>query len=289
MDADVGSPLRMVLLGESAVGKSHYGAQLLLRLNQKTGTLKMRGAATNITAFDSVTKALNEGKSAGHTAANTYVENMWPVVDGNGHEVDLEWPDYGGEQIRRLIDDRKIPIAWRDRLLASDGWILMVRIQRSGVDDDIFSKPLADILLGRASDATKDVRPSVQARLVELLQMLIYLRGEGTSRILRIPALTVLLSCWDELGDENLDLRPWDVFHERLPLLSGFVRSNWAAERVEVLGLSALGRSLREDSADADYVDEGPEKFGYVVLADGHRAPDLSLPIAKLASILSRQ
>jgi hypothetical protein len=115
MAAEQAKPLRLMLIGESNVGKSHYGGQLLLRLNQKKNALRMRGAPTNITAFDDVTKALNDGKSAPHTSATTYVESEWPVVDGEGRAVDLEWPDYGGEQVRRLIDDRRIPVDWRDR------------------------------------------------------------------------------------------------------------------------------------------------------------------------------
>ncbi|WP_283814034.1 hypothetical protein [Afipia massiliensis] len=278
-----------MLLGESDVGKSHYGAQLLLRLNQKNYALRMRGAATNLDAFDEVTRALAEGKSAGHTSWTTYLESLWPVVDENGNEIDLEWPDYGGEQVRRLIDDRKVPLVWRDRLLSCDGWLLMVRIQRSGVEDDIFSRPLADILSRRAAEGVKEIRSSIQARLVELLQMLIYVRGEGTSKPLNSPALTILLSCWDELGSEGEERTPAQVLHSRLPLLSSFVKTNWVDDRVEVLGLSALEKSLQPDQADADYIDKGPENFGYVVLSDGRRDADLSLPIARLAATLAKR
>jgi Double-GTPase 1 len=283
-----GAPMRIMLLGESEVGKSHYGAQLLLRLNQKTHALKMKGAATNISAFEDVTKALNEGKAAGHTPNTTYLESHWPVEGSGGLHIDLEWPDYGGEQVRRLIDDRRIPTDWRERLLKSDGWLMMVRVQRSGVDDDIFSKPLADIMTRQTEAPPRELRPSIQARLVELLQMLIFIRGSGTSMQLENPVLTVLLSCWDELGDEGNAKNPLQIIRERLPLLADFVESNWAEGRFQIMGLSALGQALRPDRSDAGYVDEGPESFGYVVEADGMRNVDLSLPIDRMARIIGR-
>ena len=73
---DNSAPARIVLIGESGAGKSHYGAQLLLRLNQQRDALKMRGAATNLSAYEGVIDALNEGRSAEHTATSTYLGNL---------------------------------------------------------------------------------------------------------------------------------------------------------------------------------------------------------------------
>ena len=281
-------PMRIILLGESDVGKSHYGAQLLMRLNQKRHALKMRGAAKNISAFEEVTRALNEGKSAGHTARATYLKSEWPVIDEYGQAIDLEWPDYGGEQVKQLIDQRQIPEDWRDRLIDSKGWLLMVRIQQSAVEDDSFSRPLADIRNKPAPGQKNEIRQSSQARLVELLQILLFIRGVGTSMLIDQPALMVMLSCWDELGTEGEENTPVVMLAKRLPLLASFVNSNWATERVSIVGLSALGRPLQPDSADEAYVNEGPEQFGYVVNADGTRTPDLSVPVANLAAMVGR-
>lgn len=38
----------ILLIGESDVGKTHYGAQLLKRLMKRDGQLRMNGAATNL-------------------------------------------------------------------------------------------------------------------------------------------------------------------------------------------------------------------------------------------------
>ncbi|MNG02004.1 hypothetical protein D3C84_850080 [compost metagenome] len=63
-------------------------------------------------------------------------------------------------------------------------------------------------------------------------------------------------------------------------MLWSFVRSNWASPIVN--GLSALERSLDKTDADQDYAIRGPEEFGYVVLPNGVKNTDITLPIQHL-------
>ena len=53
--------LQVAVFGESNVGKSHYGAQLIGRLNAETGSMRMRGAAPDLAAFDDVVQSLSGG------------------------------------------------------------------------------------------------------------------------------------------------------------------------------------------------------------------------------------
>jgi hypothetical protein len=112
---------------------------------------------------------------------------------------------------------------------------------------------------------------------VELLQMLLYLAQFHLDRPLRKPRLTILLSCWDELETTEL---PADLLASQLPMLWSFVRSNWASPTV--IGLSALERTLSKTDADQEYAIRGPEEFGYVVLPDGVKSTDITLPIQRL-------
>src|SRR6266436_6682838 len=196
----------VLIVGEFGVGKTHYGAQLLLRLNQGHGCLRMRGAAENISAFESAVECLNEGRAAGHTATSTYVESIWPIQFADGRVMDLVWPDYGGEQIRQILANRKFPSPWRDRVKESTAWMLFVRIQQADSKDDIFSRPISTI--HKSPTADKSFRISDQARLIELLQSLLFLRGVGTLRQVSSPALILLLSCWDEIVGVQPKTRP---------------------------------------------------------------------------------
>lgn len=265
----------ILLIGESDVGKSHYGGQLLKRLMQEDGRVRMDGAATNLEPFEAVMSRLDDGLSAAHTPIETYNESRWPIVDDGGHKADLIWPDYGGEQIKHIIDKRQIPHVWMNRIARSSAWLLLIRLQKIRADDDIFSRPLTS-LKGSGSEAQK-ARLSDQARLIDLLQMLSYVRSTSDRRRGRLPRLVVLLTCWDEIESPG---RPSDLLRERLPMFRDFVTSNW--ENFSVLGLSALGRALNEEKPDDEYIARGSEQFGYVVLEDGTESPDLTLPIRML-------
>ena len=105
----------ILLIGESGVGKSHYGGQLLKRLMQEDGRIRMDGAATNLEPFEAVMASLDAGLSADHTATAIYHESRWPIVDDEGRKAHLIWPDYGGEQIKNIIDERRLPHVWLKR------------------------------------------------------------------------------------------------------------------------------------------------------------------------------
>lgn len=267
----------ILLVGESNVGKTHYGAQFLKRLMVKACALKMFGAPTNLEAFTTALSCLTEGKSTDHTPANTYVESVWPITDEAGRCAELVWPDYGGEQVRNLVTLRRIPAAWRERVLEATDWVLLIRLHSLRSEDDLLSRPLQSITGAEPQGEAGACEPSDQARTIELLQMLLYLAQFYLDRPLRKPRLTILLSCWDELETTEL---PADLLASRLPMLWSFVRSNWTSPTV--IGLSALERALSKTDTDQEYATRGPEEFGYVVLPDGVKSTDITLPIQRL-------
>lgn len=267
----------ILLIGESNVGKTHYGAQFLKRLMVKVGALKMHGAPTNVEAFTTALSCLTEGVATDHTPASSYVESVWPIQDDSGRSAELVWPDYGGEQVRNLVTQRRIPPAWRERVLEATDWVVLIRLHSLRSDEDLFSRPLQSFATAQNQEEPTAFEPSDQARMIELLQMLLYLAQFSLDRPLRKPRLTILLSCWDELGTTEL---PPDLLAARLPMLWSFVRSNWATPIV--IGLSALEKALSKTTPDADYATRGPEDFGYVVLPNGERKTDITLPIQRL-------
>ena len=278
----------VLLIGESGVGKTHYGAQLLGRLHHESGRLRMRGAATNIRAFESALHRLSEGRAADHTPTTDYLESEWPITDGDGNMLTLVWPDYGGEQVRQILEHRRVPEMWRDRVVASAAWMLFVRVQHTEIKADLFSRPIPELKGSGGEPPSTKFQHSDQARLIELLQMLLFLRGADLRAPLATPALAVLLSCWDELVPSLGDsVPPRAALSRRLPLLTDFVTANWQPGALSVLGLSALGRPLRQDAQDQDYLNRGPEHFGYVVQEDGTVDNDLTLPIVELVTRIS--
>ena len=262
----------ILLIGESNAGKTHYGAQFLRRLIVGDNALTMDGAASNLRPFSAALDCLAEGRSTEHTPATTYVESIWPLKDRSGHKAQLVWPDYAGEQVLNLVKQRKVPTAWRDRVMLASDWVLLLRLHSVRAADDLFSRPLDE--LGKPSPERKPYEPSDQARTIELLQILLYVAGVALDRACVCPGLTVLLSCWDEL---NTDEAPSAVLIKRLPMLAAFIESNWVTPTV--MGLSALEKPLSTKETDTAYATQGPESFGYVILPDGTRSNDITRPI----------
>lgn len=270
------TPQRSVLLlGESNVGKTHYGAQLLKRLIVGRSSLRMNGQATNLEPFEQAMERLADGRATGHTPASVYEESIWPVIDEHGEQAHLIWPDYGGEQIKNLIADHRIAAPWCDRVNAATDWILLVRLNVLKGDADIFSRPLAD--LAKTDALPLSQRPSDQVRLIELLQMLLHISPASRDQPIDLPSLTILLSCWDEVESK---VEPRAALSANLPMFCDFVESVWA--QPVIMGLSALERPLAQDKSDQDYAIHGPETFGYVVRPDGRSDPDITWPITRL-------
>jgi hypothetical protein len=271
----------VLLLGESGVGKTHFGAQLLKRLLNSNGRFRMNGAATNLEPFEATMECLNDGRSAAHTPTSTYLDSVWPVADTDGQELTLVWPDYGGEQVKKILDTRRVPTEWRDRVMKTSAWILMLRLHQLRVSDDLLSKPVSSLASTAAVEESQVdlLKLSDQARMIELLQVLLYLRGGGIGQVEDIPQLCILLSCWDELGQTGT---PASILSTQLPMLSQFVLANWASPMI--LGLSALERPLDKQIPDEDYVTRGPEQFGYIIAADGTTTTDLTIPLDVLIS-----
>ena len=295
-----------LLIGASGTGKTHFGAQLLGRLNAGGGRLAMRGAADDLALFEEALRRLNQGLSASHTPAGQFREITLPLVDRKtGTALDLTWPDYAGEQVTQIVLHREVSEDWQRRARVADAWILVVRPQHMVTPEDAISRPVGDAARRSVSPESYGAELPVtnekleaeswsdQARLVELLQLLLSATHTGTRDRIQTPKLVVLLSCWDELEGTKptrdaeghliqFNVMPDDLFATYAPLVANFISANWAANAHESYGLSSLGRSLRPDLADGDYADVGPEHFGYVVLEDGRVENDLTQALVPL-------
>ncbi|MFV8750203.1 hypothetical protein ACNOYE_06605 [Nannocystaceae bacterium ST9] len=226
---------------------------------------------------------LGRGRAAGHTATSTWAELKLPLVDRIGRELDVTWPDYGGEQVRQMSRLRMIPREWVERLTRADGWAVLIRLQSEKQYSDslehLTERPHANEHSDEGSADTFEW--DANAKWVELLQMLLHVAGHGTVRRLLRPRLIVLLSCYDEVAVAT-DETPAAVLERWLPLLSAFINSNWSAGAATVWGISPLGKPLTPDSRDTDFIDDGPELQGWIVQPDGSKCDDLSLPLAWL-------
>lgn len=298
------SPLpSLLIIGGTKAGKTHYGGQLLRRLETKKYVLGIVGAPSDLTPFQEVLDRLAQGRSAPHTPSGFYRESIWQVrrIDDNTHS-ELVWPDYAGEQIEDIVKKRQVSEPWVQRIRASSGWLFFVRLNTTAVPEDILDRPRGFDRMKSGADADGAKREpaenavptetaqapqlpkltlSNQAGLVELLQALLFIKQAGSVNQLREPPLVVVLSCWDEIPNSD-SAKPSDVLKSRLPLLSQFIDATWGPGRAQIIGLSALGRALQDDVTDEAFMDNGPERQGWCISQEGKQLEDLTLPVMAL-------
>jgi hypothetical protein len=286
---------QVLVLGAQESGKTTFVVQLLGRVQRiSAGRLRARAAPSSLAPYRAALERIEEGRAPDHTETSLFAETPLPLVHDQVGPVDLVWPEYAGETIQRMAAARRIPQRWYDRLQESDVWLLFVRPSSTFVPADVISRrilpiPENGVEAGEAEAAT--IALSAQSTLIELLQMLLHLRGVSAANPVNRPVLGVLLSCFDEVQASEETRReseakyqggrsPGDVLREHLPLLASFVESVWAPDARVVLGVSALGRPLLRDQPDLDFILEGPENQGYVVLPEGREDPDLTLAVS---------
>jgi len=282
-------PSKLLVIGGFSAGKTHFGAQLLSRLQSRTCAFCLREASPNLVLLEEALAKLSEGMTSAHTSRDLYGTIVLPVTDQAGNAVDLIWPEFGGEQVDDFVMRRRVSPEWISRVRESDSWVLMLRLMKLRTDEDLISKPLDKLLEKSKNPAPEDTGPakasnlewSAQARSIEMMQMLLYYKEVSLYARVTLPRLTVLLSCWDELGKPDKTV-PANVLEEYLPLFKKFLEANWTTDSLSIYGLSALSKPLKSDVPDEEFRKLGPEKFGYIILPTGDKDRDLTLPIRKV-------
>lgn len=266
---------RVLVLGNADVGKTTFLVQLHGRIKAGRGRLRSRGAPTSLTPIEEGLKRLQQGVAVKHTAQGTDVTLELPAVTNSAAAVDIVVPDYAGEDLRRVLLNRRLPERWRSEAAVADRWLLLVRLSKHPELPDVLSRPIGELarapIENPAGDA--DALPA-DMWAVELLQALLYWREQGPGpRHLR-PRLSLVLSCWDEL---DTTAPPVHIARHRLALLDSYCRANWPADRFDVVGLSSQGHPLDEDEPAEDYLNQGPQQMGWVVGPSGGADSDLTL------------
>ena len=280
MDSQTKSNASVLVLGGPATGKTHYGGQLYGRLRKGGAAISLRTTPESLTLFETVLNSLNNGYEAAHTPGSSYSEIVLPLQWGDIASFNLVWPDYGGEQVNTMMEQRKINPEWQQNVENATGWLLFLRPDRLHEGQDSFSRPI-ETLLSHKDAVAGPVRWSEQAYLIEFLQLLLYTRKVEMVKQLKHPPLGIVLSCWDEIAAPS-GKQPKMLLQEKLPLFADFVEATWTSEAYFVIGLSSTERPLNDKQADEGYIDQGPENFGYTIGADGTKNPDLTLPLVEL-------
>lgn len=270
----------ILIIGGPNTGKTHFGIQLYERINSRQFEFKIdpKNRPSDLSIFENGLKNIYNGQRAAHTEAGANRSIELIITDEKNSEVKLAFPDYAGEQITSIVDNRKVDDLWQEYIENSTSWVLFIRLNELTPLEDIVNKgiPSAEEIQKRNSQPPP-VKVSEAAFYVELLQTLAYIKGLSTFSPISHPNLTVVLSCWDELEIPEGKV-PSTLLQERLPMLFDFLNNNWQNESLSVIGLSSTERSLT-DEPDDEFIDKEPINFGYYINKKGDSQRDLTLSI----------
>jgi len=272
----------ILIIGGPNAGKTHFGGQLYGRLNSRQFKYKIspNNRPSDLTIFEDVLTKLAEGKRAGHTESSANRTIQLKADDSEGNSVVFSFPDYAGEQVKMVVDNRRVNNIWKEYIDKSNSWILFVRLDEIEVVEDLINRgiPSPDEIQKR-QNITPPIKISDAAHFVELLQTLLYVKGVSSLQKITSPNLTIILSCWDLLKVKKTVI-PSQILKERLPLLWDFVTNNWNEKSLAILGLTSTEKTL-SDEPDDDYIDRTPIDFGYIINENGKLEKDLTLSIPR--------
>lgn len=270
----------VLIIGGPNAGKTHFGGQLYGRLNSGLFNYKIatHNRPADLTIFQDVLDKLSEGKRASHTEASANRSIKLVVNDKNNDEITFAFPDYAGEQVRSIVDNRQVNKTWKDYIEQSNSWMLFIRLDEVKQIEDIINRGIPSL---EEIEKRKKEKPPVKltdaANFVELLQMILHIKGISSSSKIQEPNLTVLLSCWDILDLPEKTI-PSEILKERLPLFYYFIKNNWLDFSLSIIGLSSTEKTLT-DEPDDDYIERTPIDFGYIITSEGEKQKDLTLSI----------
>ncbi len=270
----------ILLIGGSDAGKTHFGGQLYGRLSARTEHYKILSSPDDISIFEEVLDKLNQGKSAGHTPVSEHRTVALEIEDKQGKKSIFSFPDYGGEQIKTIVNARRLNKIWKDQIDKSTSWMVFIRPDKLNPIEDLVNRalPATEILNKRKEKGGFHFSDS--AFYVELLQMFLYAKGLGDSEGTVVPRLTIVLSCWDLLSLNEKKQLPKDILKGKLPELYSYIVSQWKPHSYSIIGLSSLSKTLSPTDSDQEFINQGPESFGYIIDQEGAEQKDLTLSIS---------
>ena len=270
----------VLIIGGPNAGKTHFGGQLYGRLNNRQFRYKIdpQNRPSDLTIFRDVLDKLAEGKRADHTETSSNRTIELKIYDENNNKIIFALPDYGGEQIKSIIEHRRINEIWKEYLEISNSWMLFIRLDEVEPIEDIINRGIpSPEEIQRRKDDTPPIKVSAAAHFVELVQMFLHVKRVPTFHQVKHPNLTIVLSCWDILNLPEKTL-PVDILKQRLPLFYNYLRNTWSEDSLSIMGLSSTEKTLT-DEADEDYIEKTPINFGYIITPDGENEKDLTLTI----------
>lgn len=267
----------ILIIGKPGTSKTTFLAQFLALGRKNKSAVTFWKTPENIQPLSNALDSLRQGQAVEATQAEGNQELRLPITV-NGSNLELICPDYGGEQINAILDQREIAEHWPELIQKSSSWILFVKPQAIDATYDLSNKSASEAH-NDSNAAPPEFKITEQSHLIELIQFMLATKKVSMQQDISSPKLVIALTCWDEVPDTSST--PEGYLIKTMPLLYEFAQANWSADALKVMGVSAQGFPLTDENKEK-YLDEGHEKFSYVTpQGSTEKVYDLTLLIAE--------
>jgi hypothetical protein len=262
---------KLLIIGKKNSSKTVFITQFYIRLQKGKSKLSLYKPIEDLSAISAAKDSLSNGDEPEPTFAGSNVSMTLPIKF-NEQQLDLHYPDFGGEQINRILTTREVDKKWIEAIKESDNWVFFIRLNSINRKLDISNTKITEHhTQGKNTDVPYST--TEQSSLIELLQIFLHSKESNYHLKNSKVKLTVALTCWDELNTNEI---PRTVLKEHLPLLLNFIESNWMNDKINFIGISALQFPLTKPENKARYENEGSENFGYLINANGQKTNDIT-------------
>jgi hypothetical protein len=264
----------ILLIGKPHSSKTVFLSQFYSKLQKNKSKLKLYKSVDDLSPISGARESLASGEEPQTTPSEKSVKFYLPIQLAE-KQVDLKCPEYGGEQVLSIVENRELNKEWAASIKESNSWILFIRLNNVNKSLDISDVTYSELNHKNAKEQISETEYKIsdQSFFIELLQIFLHAKGTDYHKVNYKTKLTIVLTCWDEMNTEE---KPYDVLQSKLPLLLNFLESNWDENYLNIVGLSAQGFSLTTPENKEKYQIEGPEEFGYLVLPDGTQTNDIT-------------
>ena len=251
----------ILIIGKPESAKTTFLAQFIILARKDKSKVKFWKTPENIQPIEDAIKRLRGANETQATPAESNEVILLPIKIAK-ENISLNCPDYGGEQINEILNLRTFNPQWQSLIKNSSSWIFFIRPKQVEALFDLSNKSYKANIEESKKSTEQVFKVSEQSNLIELLQMMLYVKKCSFQKEITNPKLTIALTCWDEVDEV---IAPNNLLAKLLPLLNQFIHTNWHKDAVNVIGISAQGFELKSQANKDKYLDDGSTKFAYVV------------------------
>lgn len=263
------------ILGLPDAGKSTFlGALYYLLMNEEGGKceLRIKHVLGDATYIGKLSDTWAEYKELDRTnLSNKNLKTELELEDNNHNVYKLKFPDSSGEKFKNMLKDRVIYTEEVNEIKSANRFFLFINPQH--IEEPHFISEVPEQIRKENDinvDMNKKDRTPTETKLVELIQFLLYVKGDTNIN------LDVVISAWDLLN--NSIKKPMEYVEKNLPLLNQYIRSNNDKIKIKCWGVSAQGGNLKSKEERLELARKSINIDDRIIVVDneGNRSKDIT-------------